>query len=288
MKLQRFFGKFNFDNKAHPFAQSKCTPLKQIHFVRATNFNKIGIADKFEKNLFRQIESSDYELINQIKNVFRYQKGAEVILLDNLGKEALCEIKKIDSDKVIFEIKKVSADSNMPKNNVALYCSILKKENFELVAQKVTEIGVSHIYPLLSARTLKQNIKEERLAKIIKEASEQSERGTIPALHPPVEFKTVIKNLNKNDLNLFFDHSGEGLPAQAGRNPDSTAHGFPIGSGMTKENMRINIFIGPEGGWEEYEIELAKQNNFKITSLGKLNLRGETAAIVATYLAVNL
>ncbi|MEI6296976.1 MAG: RsmE family RNA methyltransferase [bacterium] len=233
MKLQRFFGKFDFRNK--------------------------------------EVESSDYELINQIKNVFRYQRGAEVLLLDGLGKEALGEIRKIDSDIVVFEIKKVTENENITKNKVALYCSILKKENFELVTQKATEIGVSEIYPLLSARTLKQNIKEDRMLKIIKEASEQSERGTIPVLHSPVEFRYAIKNTNKNDLNLFFDHSGQN-----------------ISEIKNTENKKINIFIGPEGGWEEYERESAKENNFKIVSLGKLNLRGETAAIVASYLACGL
>ena len=232
-KLQRFFGKFDLKNK--------------------------------------EVETSDRELINQIKNVFRYQKGSEVLLLDDFGMEALAEIRKIDSDKILFEIQKVSENKNMPKNKVTLYCSLLKKENFELVAQKATEIGVSHIYPLLSARTLKQNIKEERVVKIIKEASEQSERGTIPRLHPPIEFKNAIKNINKEGLNLFFDHSGE-----------------QINSAWKQETQMVNIFIGPEGGWEDYEIKEAKESGFKIASLGKLNLRGETAAIIATYLATNL
>lgn len=233
MKLQRFFGEFNFKNK--------------------------------------EIETSDRELINQIKNVFRYQKGSEVLLLDNLGTEALAEIRKIDSDKIVFEIKKVSANENIPKNKVTLYCSLLKKENFELVSQKVTEIGVEKITPLLSARTLKQNVSKQRIEKIIKEASEQSERGNIPALGEPTLFKEAVKNINKNDLNLFFDHSGQNI--------------YEINN---NENKKINIFIGPEGGWEEYEINSAKENCFIITSLGKLNLRGETAAIVVTYLAVNL
>lgn len=233
MKLQRFFGEFDFKNET--------------------------------------IETSDYELINQIKNVFRYQKGSEVLLLDGLGKEALAEIKKVSSDNLSFEIKKVSENKNIPKNKVYLYCSILKKENFELVVQKATEVGVSHIYPLLSARTLKQNIREERMVKIIKEASEQSERGTIPKLHPSVEFWKAIKNISKDDLNLILDYSGQG-----------------ISEIKNNDGRKINIFIGPEGGWEDYEIESAKQNNFTIASLGNLNLRGETAAIIATYLATNL
>ena len=234
MKLQRFFGKFNFKD------------------------NKVTI--------------SDYELINQIKNVFRYQKGNEVLLLDNLGNEALGEIRKINNEEIIFEIKKVQKNENMPKNKVALYSSILKKENFELVVQKATEVGVNEIYPLLSARTIKQNIKEDRLVKIIKEASEQSERGTIPTLHSPVDFNEAIKNINKKELNIIFNHSGNQIFA-----PDKWE--LP---------QKINIFIGPEGGWTEEEITLAKENDFKIVSLGKLNLRGETAAIIASYLAVNL
>lgn len=234
MKLQRFFGNFDLKEK--------------------------------------EIKISDYKIINQIKNVFRYQKGNEVVLLDNLGDEAFAEIKKINSEEIVFEIKKVFKNQNTPKNKVALYSSVLKKENFELVVQKTTEIGINDIYPLLSARTVKQNIKEDRLLKIIQEASEQSERGTIPILHDPIKLGDAVKNINKNELNILFDHSGESISTWK----------------SNIQTERINIFVGPEGGWEENEINLAKENGFKITSLGKLNLRGETAVIVASYLAVNL
>lgn len=253
MKLQRFFGEFNFKDK--------------------------------------EIVISNYEVINQIKNVFRYQKGKEVLLLDNLGNEALVEIRKINSEEIIFEIKKVQKNENMPKNKVALYSSILKKENFELVVQKATEVGVSEIYPLLSARTVKQNVKENRLLKIIKEASEQSERGTIPILHETINFKNAIKNIDKKELNIMFDHSGE--PLSTWTSNTQTEKINPVKScctGIHKDELfnRVNIFIGPEGGWAEEEIVLAKESDLKIVSLGKLNLRGETASIIGSYLAVNM
>jgi 16S rRNA (uracil1498-N3)-methyltransferase len=148
---------------------------------------------------------------------------------------------------------------------VILYCSIIKRENFELMAQKATEVGVKEIVPLLSSRTIKLNIKSERVEKIIKEASEQSGRGKVPELHPPMTFKDALEHAKSNDLNLFFDPSGK------------------IFSPLTQEK-KIGVFIGPEGGWDEDEIGLARAQNFQIVSLGKLVLRAETAAIVASFL----
>ena len=126
------------------------------------------------------------------------------------------------------------------------------------------------------------NFKKERLEKIIKEAAEQSGRGVIPVLNETLDFKKAlekesVKSANKNDLNIIFDSTGKPL--------------FKLSTcevNNLKKLARIGIFVGPEGGWTEKELALAKSKNFKIISLGKLTLRAETAAIIASYLAVNL
>ncbi|MDP3710577.1 MAG: RsmE family RNA methyltransferase [bacterium] len=216
----------------------------------------------------KEIVLSDKELVNQIKNTLRLKVGDRVILADGKLNEAVCEIEKIDKNLVEFSADKIYRNQNEPKRKVIFYCAVLKKENFEWVAQKATEVGVSEIQPIITSRTVKQKLNLERLQKIIREAAEQSGRGVVPILREPIDFKRAAQEAGRNESNLFFDISGK--PA------------------LSVIASTINIFIGPEGGWEEKEIELAKDYEFKIISLGKLTLRAETAAVVSSYLTVNL
>ena len=215
-----------------------------------------------------KIRLADADHVNQIKNVLRLKAGSELVLFDGKLNEALAKIGEIGKDFVDLEIIGVTKNTNEPTREVILYCAILKKENFELVAQKAVEIGMSRIVPLLTKRTIKLNINRERLIKIIQEAAEQSGRGSIPVLSESMEFGEAIKEAAKNDLNILLDQGGESFKSP------------------TKSIKQVGIFIGPEGGWEENEIEMAKGASFKLANLGKLTLRAETAAIVASYLYV--
>src|SRR3989338_7997573 len=154
---------------------------------------------------------SDFELVNQIRNVLKLKVGEKVILCDGNNKEGVAEIKGYGKNLVEVEIQEISVNQNEPERNVVLYCSILKKENFELVVQKATEIGVKEIVPIITARTVKLDIRKDRLEKIIKEASEQSGRGIVPVLRDPINFEKAVANVSKNYLNFFFDQSGKSV-----------------------------------------------------------------------------
>lgn len=217
-----------------------------------------------------KISINDKETINQIKNVLRLRKGDQFMVFNDKKEEVAATIKNIDSDTIDAEtVERIKNDSE-PKNKVTLYLSILKKENFELVVQKATEVGVTKIVPVISARTVKMNLNIDRLEKIAKEAAEQCGRQTIPEISEPIKIKEAIEESSKIEMKLFFDISGENIKD------------IPL-----KDKKDISIFIGAEGGWDEWEVELAKEKGFHIASLGSLTLRGETAAIIATYLAVN-
>ncbi len=206
------------------------------------------------------------EIAHQIIKVLKLEKGEKIELCDGKGLNALCEIKNLSKNSVLVNIEKVAKDETENKI-VFLFCAVLKKENFELVVQKATECGVNKIIPIITSRTVKTGLNLERLNKIAKEASEQSGRSTVPEISEPISFEKSLEIINKNDLNIIFDISGENLSGKISKN--------------------INIWIGPEGGWTPEELKKTKQNNFKIASLGPLTLRGETAAIVATYLVKN-
>lgn len=220
----------------------------------------------------KELEITDKELINQVKNVFRLLKGDQFIIFDGKGAEATVSIKNISGDAIKAEVIEMSKNEKEAGEKVTLYLSILKKENFELVVQKATEIGVSKIVPVISARTVKMNLNLERLEKIAKEAAEQCGRSTVPEITAPTKIKEAFEEAAKGSATLFFNRDGEDL--------STWKRSFQV-------DGSINLFIGAEGGWDEWETELAKEKGFKIASLGKLTLRGETAAIVATYLAVN-
>ncbi|OGN06492.1 MAG: hypothetical protein A3B86_03535 [Candidatus Yanofskybacteria bacterium RIFCSPHIGHO2_02_FULL_38_22b] len=215
---------------------------------------------------------SDFELVNQIRNVLKLKVGEKVILCDGNNKEGVAEIKGYGKNLVEVEIQEISVNQNEPERNVVLYCSILKKENFELVVQKATEIGVKEIVPIITARTVKLDIRKDRLEKIIKEAAEQSGRGVVPVLYDPVNFQEAIKLSEDNDVKIIFDQFGK----------------TDLRSQLQATSYKLlAIFVGPEGGWTPEELQTARDAGFEIVSLGKTTLRAETAAIIGTYLAVH-
>lgn len=216
------------------------------------------------------LEYSDKDFYNQIRNVLRFRVGEKIIVFDDNLNEAEAEILNIKKDSIKLKILEVRKNLNEPDNKIILYCSILKHKNFDIVVQKATEIGIQEIFPLICKRTVKFNIQENRLRKIIKEAAEQSGRGCLPFLYNVLEFSEAVKKAKENNINFIFDKKGEDLKKV-----------------KNKKNKKIGIFIGPEGGWTERELALAQKNNFKISNLGRLTLRAETAAIIASYLMVN-
>lgn len=221
----------------------------------------------------KQFEITDPEILNQFKNVLRLKKGEEVMLGDGALNEALAKIMGAGKNSVSVEIVKM--EKNACESGICgiLYCSILKRENFEWVCQKATEAGIREIVPIISSRTVKLGLREDRIEKIIKEAAEQSGRGVLPKLGKSIKFGEALENAGQNDLNLFFEM---GFPSLSTADFDKV------------KTQRVGIFIGPEGGWDPKELEAirerAKENkNFRLAGLGKLTLRAETAAVVAAW-----
>lgn len=196
----------------------------------------------------------DRELVDQIKKVLKIKKGERIIIFENDGKDILCEIKDF-TDRGIKLIKLEEIENRTKSNReVFLNCSVLKKDNFELVVQKATEIGVRKIIPIICDNTVKTNLNLSRLRKIAKEAVEQSGRNIIPEISEIMSFEEAIKQA-PGDI-LFCNMSGEKI--------DTT-------------NGKVSIFIGPEGGWSQNELN----KGLKEVNVGKGTLRAETAAIIA-------
>ena len=227
--------------------------------------------DNFDLRL-GQLVIANGEIVHQIKDVLKLKKDERIMLGDGNGRKAEAEIVGLGKYEVEVFVIKVLEGENEPNNQVSLYCAILKRENLELAVQKAVEAGVYKIVPILTERTIKVKINRPRLKKIIKEAVEQSERSVMPLLREPLDLEEAINDCASNNLNIFFDPGGKSVSA------------LP----RMKKPSNVGIFIGPEGGWSEKELALAKDKGLKIVSLGKTILRGETAAIIGAYLGAYL
>ncbi len=210
----------------------------------------------------------DIELAHQMRDVLKMKLGESVFLFNGTGFDFTFVIKKLGYDHVFGHIMEKSRNEREPRRNVTLWQSLIKKDKFELVLAKCTEIGVRIFRPFVSARSVKKGIQRERLEKILKESTEQCGGDIIPELKPPVSFEEAVKALSKDAQHILFDSSG----GERHRLTDSVRN--------------INVFIGPEGGFTEDELKLFKNAGGEVYSLGARILRSETAAIVATGLYV--
>ena len=205
------------------------------------------------------------DLAHQLRDVLKMEKGKEIDLLDGHGIEARANI--VATDPVEVELVSIKQSEAEPTRRVILYAAILKREHFELIVQKATEVGVAKIIPIITARTVKTGLKLDRLRKIASEAAEQSGRGVVPIVHEAMTFTQALIDAAKNDTNILL-------------HPGSTNR-------QSRNYGSIGIFIGPEGGWTDRAITLAKEAGSELLGLGPLVMRGETAAVIASYLAVH-
>lgn len=214
-----------------------------------------------------EIEISEERIVHQVRNVFRLGVGDKIVIFDGSGDDHESEILEIGKTDLRLKI----LDSRMvqkSKREVTLFMSLIKKENFELVCEKATELGVTKIVPVVSERTTLKNLNRDRIEKILVEASEQCGRGDVPVLGEVINLQDPIF---KSGENIFVaDFGGDSFET------------------YKLTNLKTyGLLIGPEGGWTEEERKLFKENNIKSFTLGETTLRAETAAIVATFLAVS-
>lgn len=227
----------------------------------------------------RQIENtketiSDLDLIHQWRSVFRYNIGSEVILFDGGGKEYSAVLEKLSNREA--EVRLVSERKGLlPERQITLFQSLIKKDNMEWVVEKATELGVSSIVPIVSERSEKKGFNAQRARKIAIEASEQCGRADVPEIS---EIRNLGEVLESCKNIIVFDSSGVYF------NNESRIRNYGKEDPLHNSHFISNdscLFIGPEGGWTEKELELFKQKGASIFSLGPLTLRAETAAIVA-------
>ena len=227
---------------------------------------------------------------HQIRNVLRMGPGDHIIVLDNAGSEYEVVLADIGKDQVVGRIIEQRPATGEPSVRITLYQGLLSRDKFEWVLQKCTEVGVTRFVPVVTQRSCVRKVeavtpnKLTRWRRIITEAAEQSARGRIPELAPPVNFADALSGLKDFDRTLIASPT-QARSVSAGTNP--LPHGWGLSALRHTDNKTLQsvaLLIGPEGGFAEQEIRLASDSGAVPLSLGPRILRTETAAVVASAL----
>lgn len=203
-----------------------------------------------------------------LRDVLRLRVGENVMVFDGAGCEFECSIKTIEKSETLLSIiSEVSPKAPESPLDLTMAVAITKGEKYDLVVQKMVELGVTRFVPLTSKFCevrpgSGEGKRAERWRRIVIEASKQSGRARLMTIDPVRDVRSwVVQQPRDSDARLMFsERGGEGLTTVDGRS-------------------RITALIGPEGGWADDEIACAADAGFAIVTLGGRVLRAETAAI---------
>jgi RNA methyltransferase, rsmE family len=215
------------------------------------------------------IEGSD---VNHIVNVLRMKPGEEILISVRGDWDYLCKIDNIEETKVRLKVLESMEQRELPVNIILLQ-GIPKSDKLEMIIQKSVELGVGEIIPVKTKRVVvkieekKQATKVNRWNAIAESAAKQSKRSIIPKVHEPMSIDNALEIVKDFGVKLIPYENADGI--------DKTRK---ILDNMDK-TKNIAVFIGPEGGFEESEVERIKNSGFEVITLGKRILRTETAGL---------
>jgi 16S rRNA (uracil1498-N3)-methyltransferase len=218
------------------------------------------------------------------RDALRLQSGDEIFVFDGAGREFHCAVQTIKRNStelnVIAEVEPARPESAL---DLTLAIALLKGEKFDLVIQKTTELGVKRIVPLdterADVRLRDHDGAQKRVARwrrIALEAAKQTGRAYVPEIAAPVPFNSLMaaiedKEASADIARLMFSERG-------GRSLAEATNSF------AKRPAEVVGVVGPEGGWTDDEIELARGGGWEIVTLGGRTLRAETAGITVIAL----
>ena len=215
--------------------------------------------------------------MNHIKNVLRCQKDEHIEICNSeTSKNYLCEINKIEKEEIECNILENLRSNVETDIKVTIFQGLPKADKMEYIIEKCTEIGVKEITPVIMKRTIvkleeKDKIKKlDRWNKIAEVASKQSKRDEILKVNNIINFKQIFEKISDYDILLV---------AYENENKNTLKKVLNTLKG-NKENLKIAVVIGPEGGIDETEINRLELEGFKTVTLGNRILRTETAPLV--------
>ncbi len=221
------------------------------------------------------ITISDPGQLHHLKDVLRLATNEEITVFDGRGHECLCALSQFNEKRMILTVKSRKIIS-LPKVKVTVACALPKK-GLDDIVDKLTQLGVSRIIPMMTERVVVRTegrgaqVKLNRWQRLAQTAAEQSQRGDVPEVQPITEFKEIIEHSEGYDLKLIPNLGGDR------KNLNEIVTNTSFGS--------ILVLIGPEGDFTPDEVDTAIKVGFIPVSLGSLVLRVDTAAVaVASYI----
>ena len=215
-------------------------------------------------------------IVRQMRNVLRIQTGELVIVLDNLGCQYKVTMDELSVKQVRGKILEKYPAMSEPKTRLHLYFSLTQREKVEWILQKCTELGAVVFTPFVCARSLAQEkgmdaSKARRWEKIIQEAAEQCGRGRIPTLDDVVTLAQALKVIVvKTELALV---------AWEGERQVNLKDVIKSLKPRIRTRKALSVFIGPEGGFTDNEMDAFRKAGVQSFSLGERILKMETAAM---------
>lgn len=201
----------------------------------------------------------------------RCKAGEAITLCPQDGYDYCGHIESVTKDRTVVRIEDKHENLSEPRINVTVYSALLSKsDKMDLIAQKLTELGVSRIQPVITkfVQARAESVRKERLNKICEEAAKQCGRGKIPVFNSPVSFNQMLSELEKYDLTIFPYEREEKFTLKE-----------LLKSFDGKKINSVAVIIGSEGGFAEEEAAALADVGVKAVTLGRRILRAETANI---------
>lgn len=221
------------------------------------------------------LEGSD---VNHMKNVLRMKKGEKVEISDGNNRKYVCAVECYEEGKAVLTILEEKELDTELNARICLFQGLPKADKMELVIQKAVELGAAEIIPVITKRSVvkldakKGEKKVQRWNEIAKSAAKQAGRGVIPQVSRIVSYQEALEYAAALDVILFPYELAEEI-----------AHSREVISSV-KQGQSVGVFIGPEGGFEKEEADLADKKGAATITLGRRILRTETAAITVLSL----
>ena len=218
--------------------------------------------------------------VNHIKNVLRLEIGKNIIICEKeTAKSYNCIIKQIEKEFILCEKLEEIFETTEANTYIHIFQGLPKADKLEFIIEKCTEIGVKELTPVIMKRTIvkldekDKDKKINRWKKIAEVAAKQSGRDKILKVNNIINFKNIFENLQEYDIVLVAYEN------ERYNNLKNVLKNIK----KAEKSLNIAVLIGPEGGIDNSEIELIKQNkNINIITLGKRILRTETAPLVVS------
>ncbi len=217
------------------------------------------------------------DLAHRLAKVLRYRKGDSLVLTAGGETEYIVRLEAVSAKGVTGTVTGERPAPVEATVEVVVYQSLIRANRFALVLEKGTEIGVARVMPIIAARTQvheePSKARAERWQRLITEAAEQCGRGRLPTIGETLPFEQAVR-------------AAPGLKLM----PYESERTLRLGEYLRSLDTRpttISLFIGPEGGWEESEVALARECGALLVTLGRRVMRSETAAVVAAGIVLH-